>query len=372
MVYLDYAAGEKIDDDVLNLYTNYLKDCYPNPNSNHTLGKEMMKKIDDATKKYLDLLQLDDTYEIVYTSSATESNNLALKGCAKRYKNFGNKIIISSMEHTSITASCEALSKEGFDIEVCPVKNDGKVDLDELKNMIDDNTILVSITSLDSELSIKQDLDKVLEILKDYPNIHFHTDASGIVGKENFNFNGIDLITVAPHKFGGVGDLSLLVKKKDVFLSAMISGGRSASIYRAGTPNTASILANTLSLEKALNDQKKNYDYVEKLHNKIINNLKKYKIVNINNLDKSTPYIINFSVKDVLSNTLVEYLDEREIYVSSKTSCCPVFSPSKLVYALTKNKSLANESIRVSLSKNVKEEEIDEFLNVLDEYLEKM
>ena len=139
MVYLDYAAGEKIDDDVLNLYTNYLKDCYPNPNSNHTLGKEMMKKIDDATKKYLDLLQLDDTYEIVYTSSATESNNLALKGCAKRYKNFGNKIIISSMEHTSITASCEVLSKEGFDIEVCPVKNDGKVDLDELKNMIDDS-----------------------------------------------------------------------------------------------------------------------------------------------------------------------------------------------------------------------------------------
>lgn len=371
MVYLDYAAGEKIDDYVLNLYTKYLKECYPNPNSNHTLGKKMNEMIEDASKKYLTYLNLGDSYEIVYTSGATESNNLALKGTAHRYRNFGKKIIISSMEHTSITASAEYLSREGYEILVCPVKDNGRLDLDALKSMMNDDVILVSVTSLDSELSIKQDLKEVLNITKNYKNAHVHTDASSIVGKTDFDFNGIDLITIAPHKFGGVGDLGLLVKKKDVYLDPEISGGRSTTIYRAGSPNTPSILANVEALKKALEDRKENYKYVESLYNTIIDNLKKYDKVYINNTYDSTPYIINFSVDNVSSNDLVKYLDDNKIYVSSKTSCCPINAPSKLVYALTKNKKLSSESIRISLSKNVSREDIEIFLNVLDNYLEK-
>lgn len=369
MVYLDYAAGEKIEESVLNSYTKYLKECFPNPNSNHTLGRKMKDEIEKSSKNYLDLLGLTDDYEIIYTSSATESNNLAIKGIAHRYKNFGKKIIISALEHTSITASAESLTKEGFEVEVCPVKSDGKIDLDELRNMLDDNVILVSITSLDSELSIKQDLESIKNILKEYPNVHFHTDASGVVGKISFNFEGIDLITLAPHKFGGVGDLGLLIKKKRVFLEPMISGGRSTTVYRAGTPNTPSILANVEALKIALENFDKNYKYVERLNKKIISFLSNYKNIHINNLENSSPFIINFSIDGINSNELVKYLDDNEIYVSSKTSCCPINSPSKLVYAKTKNKNLSIESVRISLSKNVKEEEIDEFLEKLLQFI---
>ena len=372
MIYLDYASGEKVNSSVLEVYTKSLKEDFANPNSVHYLGKKLNTKIEESTSKILNILGLDDTYEIVYTSGATESNNLAIKGLANRYKNFGKTIIISSLEHTSITASCEALTKEGFNILVCPVTKKGLINIEELKKMLNNDVILVSITSLDSELSLKQDIDSIKEVLNNYENIHFHTDASSIIGKEQFNFNGIDLITIAPHKFGGIGDLGMLIKKKNVFLNSIISGGRSTTVYRAGTPNCPSIIANTKALELAINNQKDNYEYVKKLNNKIKEFLEKYPNIVINTRRESSPYIINFGIKNVLSNTLVDYLSEKEIYVSSKTSCCPVYSPSKLVLALTNNKNIANESVRVSLSRNVKEEEIDIFLKELKCFLERV
>ena len=366
MVYLDYAANTPVDKKVLDLYYETTLKYYANPNSFHKLGKQAKKLIDDCTEniaKNLNIL----SEEIIYTSGATESNNLVIKGICERYKNYGKHIILSSLEHNSIIAAATVMQELGFDVDLLSITKDGIVDINELKRMIRNDTILVSICSVDSELGLVQPIEEIANILKDYPNTYFHTDASQSIGKVNIDFSNVDLITIAPHKFYGLNGTGILIKKKHVSLKPIINGGKSTTIYRSGTPVLANIMSIDMALDIALKNQEKRYNYVLSLNKILINALSKYDKVHINNTNKSIPYTINFSIKGVKSLEIANMLEKREIYVSTKTSCCPLETPSKLVYALTKDKSLATTSIRVSLSHLVTNSEIDEFLNAFDE-----
>ncbi len=363
MVYLDYAANTPVDNEVLDKYYDTLKNYYGNPNSTHKLGREAKELIDEATSNIAKLLNVESE-EIIYTSGATESNNMVVKGICERYKGYGKHILISSLEHSSIVAPATAMQQMGYDVELIPVTKEGTINVQELEKMLRDDTILVSVTSLDSELGVVQPIEEIAEILKKRPHTFFHTDASQSIGKVDINYSSVDLITIAPHKFYGINDISILIKKEGVSLKPIIDGGRSTTIFRSGTPNTASIVATSLALEKALRERKKRYNIVEKMSKDLIEFLSKLEDIHVNNTEKSVPYTINFSVKGVSSKRIVDLLDKHEIYVSSKTSCCPVEIPSKLVYALTKDKSLAASSVRISLSHLTKREEIDTFKEV--------
>lgn len=365
MIYLDYAAATPVDEEVLNLFYKTTEKYFANPNSSHKLGLESKNIIDEATKsisEYLNVLP----QEIIYTSGASESNNLAIKGVCERYKNRGKHILISSLEHNSIISSATAMQEQGFEVELIPIDNTGIIDIKALKTMLRDETILVSITSVDSEIGLKQPIEEIANIIRNYPNCIFHTDASQAIGKVAIDFGNVDLVTIAPHKFYGLNGIGILIKKSNISLKPQIDGGKSTSIYRSGTPCLALIASTSLALKKALDNLETRTNYIKKLNEKIIEKLKSYKNVKINSTNNSIPNTINISLKGVRSLDLQKKLEEQEIYVSTKTSCCPIETPSKLVYALTKDKGLSTSSLRISLSHLTTENEITTFLEVFD------
>ncbi len=368
MVYLDYAANTPVDREVLDKYYDTLLNYYGNPNSTHQMGREAQELVERSTRNIANLLGCDPD-EVIYTSGATESNNLALRGICERYKDRGKHILLSTLEHSSLMASAALLQENGFEVEIIPVDENGLVNVEELKNMIRPDTIFVSVVSVDSELGLIQPIEEIGTLLKEYPNIVFHTDASQSVGKVNIDFRNVDLITVSPHKFYGINDIGILIKRKELGLKPIIFGGRSTTVFRSGTPNTASIVASSFALEKALVNIEDRYGYVKRLNEEVKLFLSSHPQVHINNSDESIPHTINFSVKGVSSGRVVELLDSKGICVSSKTSCCPIGAPSKLVYAATKDNSLAQSSIRLSLSYMTTEDEIDEFKEAFDEVL---
>ena len=365
LIYLDNVAASFVEDEVLDIFYNTTKKYYANPNSIHKLGREENKMISDSTLRIANMLKvLKD--EIIYTSGATESNNLAIKGLCLSYKNYGKHILISSLEHNSITSSVVSLERLGFEVEVIPITDKGIVDIESLKSMLRDDTILVSVTSVDSELALRQPIEEIATILKDYPNCHFHTDATQSIGKVRIDYSNVDLITINPHKFHGLDNFGILVKKKNVRLTPLIEGGKSTTIYRAGTPSLANVLALEKALELALTDQKARYNYLKELGDMIKSHLSEYKNVSINSRENSLPSIINFSLIGEKALTTLDKFEEHNIILSAKTSCCPITTPSKLVYALTKDKQKASSSIRVSLSYKTTKEEVEEFMKVFD------
>lgn len=369
MIYLDYAANAPVDERVLDAYVEATKKYFANPNSTHKLGLEAKEAIDNASKNIANYLGVSED-EIIYTSGASESNNLVIQGLCERYKTRGKHIIISKLEHNSIVAPCQRMQELGFEVDLVDVNKDGQIDIDELKSLIRDDTILVSITSVDSELGIRQPIEKIGKLLKDYPNLFFHTDASQVIGKDQIDFTDVDLVTMAPHKFYGINGFGVLIKKKEVSLKPIIYGGKSTTIYRSGTPVTASIVALDKALELAITNLDERKKYISELNKYVKDRLSTYKDIVINSTANSIVNTINFSIRGVIGPELVKMLGEKDVYVSSKASCCPENSPSKSIYALTNDKSLAKSSIRLSLSHVTTKEEIDEFFKIFDETLE--
>ena len=368
MIYLDYAANAPVDKEVLDVFNEATVKYFANPNSTHKLGVEAKEAIDKATKNIAKNLGVSED-EVIYTSGASESNNLVIQGLPERYKSRGKHIIISKLEHSSIVAPASHMQELGYEVDMVGVTKEGIIDIEELKSLIREDTILVSITSVDSELGIRQPIEEIGRILKEYPNLYFHTDASQIIGKERIDFTDVDLVTIAPHKFYGINGFGLLVKKKEVGLKPIIYGGKSTTIFRSGTPVTGSVLALDKALELALFKLDERKKYITELHDIVIEKLKERNFI-INSTSNSIPNTINFSVKGVISNVFVQLLGNKEVYISSKTSCCPENAPSKSIYALTNDKSLASSSMRISLSHLTTQEEIDKFFEIFDETLE--
>ena len=365
MVYLDYAAGCPVKKEVLDCFYDVSLKYFANPNSSHKLGLEAKNVIDEATSDIAKILGVKSD-EIIYTSGASESNNLVIKGIASRYRNRGRHILISSLEHNSIVSSATKLQESGFEVEIIPVLPDGLIDIESLKGMIRDDTILVSVCSVDSELGIRQPIEKIASIIKEYPNCYFHTDATQAIGKVMIDYSLVDLITITPHKFYGLSGIGILIKRSNVSITAQIDGGKSTTIYRSGTPTLALIVSSAKALQLAYDEEKSSYDYILKLNNIIKNGLVKYKRVHINSTANSINNIINFSVKGIRAIDLERRLESYSIYVSTKTSCCPIETPSKLVYALTRDKSLSSSSIRLSISSFTTLDDVLEFLRVFD------
>ena len=363
MIYLDYASSTPVDNEVLDLFYDTTKKYYANPNSSHKLGIEVKKIIDECTLNIANNLHVLKE-EIIYTSGASESNNLAIKGICEMYKNKGKHILVSSIEHDSIVGAAASMQLFGFEAELIPVNKNGLVDIIALKKMIREDTILVSVCAVDSEVGIKQPINEIGELLKNYPNCFFHTDASQAIGKIEIDFDNIDLITISSHKFYGMIGSGILIKKKNVKLKPQINGGRSNTIYRSGTPELANIVACDKALDIAINALEERYKYINFLSNKIKIELGKYENVYINNTINSIPHIINFSLKGVSSLELQKKLESYDIYVSTKTSCCKIESPSRLIYAITGNKNIASSSIRISLSHLTTESQINDFLYI--------
>lgn len=370
MIYLDNSATTMVDDRVLETFNKVCKNYPGNSNSLHSLGIKSKELEDYATEKISNLLGVKPS-EIIYTSGASESNNTVLKGVASKYKNRGNHIITTPLEHSSVLETCKYLESKGFVIDYVKIKDNGLIDIDDLERLLTDKTILVSVAYVDSELGIKQDIDTISKIVKKYPKCYFHVDATQAIGKIKVDPTNIDFISMSAHKIFGLKGIGLLIKKDNIVIDNLIHGGKSTTIYRSGTPALPLICSLMKALELVIPNIDKNYEYVSLLSNKIKDNLKKYDNIHINSTENSIPYIINFSVIGVKPETFIHTMEEEDIYLSTK-SACSTSDISLSVDSIYHNREISMSSIRISLSYKNTEEEIDKFIKAFDKIYNKL
>ncbi len=365
MIYLDYSATTMTNDEVLDTFVRCSKEFIGNPNSLHALGVKAKNMIDKSTEQIAKLLDVNPS-EIIYTSGSSESNNLAIKGLCLKYKNRGNHIITTSLEHSSIYGPIDYLLDNGFKVDFVKLDSNGQVDLDDLEKLINDQTILVSINAVNSEIGILQPLDEISKIVKKYPKCFFHCDMTQAVGKIPVDLKNIDLVSFSAHKFYGIKGIGILVKKEKVGLEPLIHGGKSTTVYRSGTPCLPLIVSISKALRLALDNLDKKLEYVKELNEYLKEKLSKYDKVRINSNDKCIPQILNLSVLGVKPETMQHALEEFDIYISTQSACSSSNSKSKAVYALTNDNDRASSSIRVSLSYLTTKEELNKFLEAFD------
>lgn len=375
-LYLDYAANTPVDEEVLKTFNNATLKYFANPNATHGLGVEVNEKVIKTTDEIINLFKentcLNDNMEIVYTSGSSESNNLAIKGVAQSYKENGKHIISTFLEHSSVSSPLSYLKEQGYEIDIVGITSDGKVDVDELKRLIRDDTILVSVCYVDSEVGNVQPIQEIAELVSKYPNCFLHVDATQAVGKTEVDFSSVDLISFAPHKFNGLNGFGGLLKKKDMVLEPLINGGASTTIYRSGTPVIGQICALEMALELTFDNFKKRYEYVNKLNEKLRSELLSYDNVKINTVSKNNPYILNVSVNGIKAVDFKKKLEEYGVCISIKSACTVTITPSRIVMPMTHDRKRAFASWRISLSHLVTEEDIDKFLEIFDKCYKEM
>ncbi len=364
MIYLDYSATTPVNPLVLDSFNKVSLEYLGNANSLHSLGRKSYHLMEAATKQVADLMGIEKQ-EVIFTSGASEANNLAIIGTVLKYKNRGNHILTTKLEHSSILDTVNFLEKDGFVVEYIKIDEKGKIDVADLKNKITKNTLLVSISHVNSEIGIRQDINEIGEILKKYPKIIFHVDGTQAVGKIKVNLDNVDLYSFSAHKIYGLKGVGCLIKKKHVELEPIIHGGKSQTIYRSGTPSVALYVSLAKALKLALEDLDKKYAHVLNLNQLLQKNFETMKEIHINSNENSIPHILNISIKGIKPETLLHALAEEDIYISVKTACAFDNSLSIGVLELTSDKELAKTSIRISLSYLTKKDEIETFLKVI-------
>ncbi len=368
MIYLDYAANTPVDERVLDDFVTATKKYIANPNSSHPAGVEARQRIEEVSSNVAKYFNTDKE-SVIYTSGSSESNNLVIKGVAEARRKYGNKIIISAVEHSSVVAPCNYLASHGYDVSVIPLTSEGLVDIEKLKEEIDDQTILVSICSVDSELGTVQPISEIASIVKEYPNCVFHTDATQAIGKVKVDYSGVDFITFAPHKFFGLNGFGALVNLNNIKITPLIHGGKSTTIYRSGTPVTANVVALGTAFALATNELDERYKYIKELNDYLRNEFSDISCIHINSPHTSIPNTLNISLVGKDTKKILKELEEKEIYLSTTTACALGSAPSKSVLAITGSEELASNTIRISMSHLTTKEEIVDFVKIFKDLL---
>lgn len=365
MIYLDYAANTPADKRVLECFVHTEASFPANANSTHPFGKAARERLDSITAALTDTLGVS-AEEIIYTSGASEANNLAIKGIAHSYRAFGKHIISTCLEHPSVSGSLTYLQEQGYEIDLADINPQGQVDLIHLKELLRKDTILVTICSVDSELGTLQPIREIAEMLREYPNCRLHTDATQAVGKMPVDFSVGDCITFAPHKFYGLNGSGVLIKKKSTAVTPLIHGGAGDAVFRSGTPCLGQIAALEKALSLSLAEMPPRLNTVTELNRHLRQKLSAYPLVRINSPEKSSPFILNLSVKGVKAKDFKRLLEENGVCISIKSACSTESTPSRAVYTISGDKKNALSSWRISLSHLTQHSEIEAFLGIFD------
>lgn len=362
MLYLDYSANTPVDEEVLRCFCEAERRYPGNANAHHQAGTAAKAAINEATCSIARCLGAPPA-GIIYTSGASEANNLAVKGLAALGRAAGRHILSTPLEHSSVSGSLEALQKQGYEVELLDILPDGTVDLADLKKRLRPDTVLVAVTAVDSELGVVQPIAEIAEFLKAYPNCHFHVDATQAVGKIPVQFEGMDTMSLTAHKFYGLNGIGVLVKRLGLALPPLIHGGESTTPYRSGTPTVALACSLALALEKATAELPARAAAARSLNDRLRAELSRYPKVHINSSANAVPHILNLSVQGVKGTVFQRELDARGVCVSVKSACSSDGLPSRAVLAVSQDRRNALSSWRISLSHLTTEEESTAFLH---------
>ena len=368
MVYLDYASHTPADEAVIEEFIRVERECRGNALSSHRAGQVARDELERATAGIAALLGVSPG-EVIYTSGASESNNLAIKGLARAYAHKGRHILSTCLEHPSVSGALAYLGESGYEIQLLKILPDGTLDLKSLESALRTDTILLVISASDSELGAVQPIEAISQILECYPNCRLHIDAAQAMGKIPVDVSLADTLCFSPYKFYGLSGFGVLVKRQGVVLEPLIHGGSEkigSSIYRGGTPSPANAAACYKALEIALREMDKRFEVVRGLRQYLLDKIKKCLQVRINS-PEGNPYILNLSVKGIKGTDFQAALNRLGVAVSVKSACSIDNSPSRAVFAVTGDKKNALCSWRVSFSHLTTVEELDAFLSAFGE-----
>ena len=372
LIYLDNAATTKVNPEVLESYNKTKNLYFGNPGSIHIPGQEASRLLEKAREQILNTLGVKD-HELVFTSGATEANNLAIKGYVLKHQNRGKHLITTVIEHPAVLEAFKQLEQYfGFEVTYLPVNKNGAVEIEELQKAIRKDTILVSVMAVNNEVGSINPLHEIANLLKSYPLIAFHSDVTQGIGKIDLPYNELDMFSFSGHKIHGLNSSGALVKRKKIELLPLLSGGGQENNLRSGTNDVA--LAVSLAKAIRLENSKIRENYAK--ISEIAAFLKEYilsrkDLYELNSFDN--PYIINFSTLTKKASVVVEALSSRGCMVSSVSACHAKEEPiSYVVKALGKSDALAHNTVRVSLSSENTLDEIKDFILVLEDIIKEL
>lgn len=371
-VYLDNNATTMVAPEVLEAMLPFYKDKYGNASSMHTFGGRVAKDMENARNQVARLLGADHDFEITLTGCATESDNLAIRGITSYYKD-KKHVITSTVEHPAVLNVCSQLEKEGYRVTYVPVKRDGVVDVDFLKNAVDDDTAIVSIMHANNETGVINPVEEIGAFLKER-GVPFHIDGVQAAGKIPVDVNrcSCDLYSISAHKFHGPKGVGALYVRKGTRMRPMIFGGHQEKGRRPGTENVPGIVGMGKAAEMALDhlkDMPKVAALRDKLQSGILSNIKTSTLNG--SPDKRTPNTLNVSFEFIEGESILLYLDRKGIYVSTGSACSSgSLEPSHVLRAMNLPFSKIHGSVRFSLSRYTTEEEIDYTLRELPDVID--
>ncbi|MCR5349158.1 MAG: cysteine desulfurase [Bacilli bacterium] len=370
MTYLDFASSTPPRSEVLDRFAELNRESFANPSSTHALGREAERKLEQERKTLLDLFGVGASHRAVFLSSATEGNNLALKGVALQYSNRGKKILVSSTEHPSVIEPLDYLANTyGFEVIRIPVDSLGRVLPETLQGLMDKDVILVSVMGVNNETGAVNDLAALSKIVHAYPKAFFHSDLTQAIGKTDVPYKDLDLFTFSAHKIHGLKGVGALVLRSSIRLVPSFHGGGQEYGFRSSTVSLPLAGSLVKAVALSLKEQKKSIAHVSALRDVLLEGLQEKGMV-LNSYPEGCPFVVNFSLPLHKASVIVEGLSQRGIYVSSLSACSSKTDQvSYVLLAMGKSKEEAGNSIRVSLDGSTSLEEVESFLNNLSALL---
>lgn len=374
-IYMDNSATTPLKKDILDEMIPYLTNNYGNPSSVYSLGSKSKVAVEKAREQVADAIGAGKK-EVFFTSGGSEADNWAIRGIAYKYRDKGNHIITSKVEHHAVLHTCQYLEKHGFEVTYLDVDEEGLIDLEDLKSAITDKTILISIIFANNEIGTIQPIKKIGEIARSN-NVYFHTDAVQAIGSLEIDVNdlNIDLLSLSAHKFYGPKGIGALYVKRGIRLDSIITGGGQERGKRAGTENVAGIVGLGKAIELAIENIDENSKKLTKLRDSLIKKIEN----NIDNVrlnghrTKRLPGNVNMCFEFIEGESLLLSLDMVGIAASSGSACTSgSLDPSHVLLAIGLPHGIAHGSLRLSLGLNNTEEEVDYVVEKLVEIVERL
>ncbi len=374
MIYLDNAATTKADQDVIDSFVKVNQSLYFNPNSPHQAGLQAEQVLKQAKEEIDSALNLNHLYHIVFTSGATESNNMALKGIAYRKRETANEIITSVLEHPSVLEVMRYLEeKQGFKLKYVDVKSDGKIDTEHLKSLMSDKVGLVTCMYVNNIMGQIQPIQDIVNILKDYPRAHLHVDAVQALGKVSMNLNGVDSLSLSGHKFNGLKGQGLLIIKNIQNIEPVVHGGGQEYGLRSGTVNLPMAVSMVKSIKLTMGRLDEASRKLNKMNQSVRTFLEEFRGVYINSPKDSAPQIINVSFPGVKGEVLVNAFSKHGVMISTTSACSSKRGKlNEVLLAMGVPDTRIEGSIRISMGVHTTEEDIQRFKEVFEQVYEEV
>ena len=373
---MDYSAGKPVDPRIIDELSNYMNSSFGNPSSLHTLGQEAKKALEISRKAVAKLVNAEEPETIIFTSGATESNNLAIKGIASRNKNRGTKILTSSVEHMSIVNPCKLMMRKGFQAVFLPVDRFGLLDLDKLETELDDNTTLVSVVYANGEIGTIEPIKEISKIVHT-KNAYLHVDATATCGQIPIDVQAenIDLLTISSNDMYGPKGVGALYIKRGTSIEPIIQGGGQERGLRSGTENVAGILGFAKAAEIAQKEMQQHSKRITKLRDDLIRGLIDpipYAYLN-GHPTQRLPDNVSVRYSFIEGESILLSLDIVGIYASSGSACAAkTLQPSHVLLALGLRPEEAHGSLMLTLGRDNTQKDVNKLKSVMPDIVRRL